>query len=149
MTNPSARSTTPRKKRASHHTDVTDAQARKTAFVVAVVLTLIAAWNLYRGRMVVVGVLGGLGILLVFAGLFVPVAARTFHRFWMGFAGVLGYVNSRILLTVLYYGLFTPYGLISRAVGRDPLLRRGANRESYWIKRENTRQTKDQFERLF
>ena len=35
---------------------VTDAQARKTALVVAAVLLAIAAWNFYRGRMTVVGV---------------------------------------------------------------------------------------------
>jgi len=81
--------------------------------------------------------------------LFVPVAARGFHRAWMGFAEVLGYVNSRILLTILYYLLLTPYGFISRVFGRDPLTRRGPNQDTYWIKREKTRQTQQQFERLF
>jgi hypothetical protein len=86
---------------------------------------------------------------LLIIGLFVPVAAKGFHRLWMGIAGVLGYINSRILLTILYYLLFTPYGLVSRLVGRDPLDRRSPPKESYWIKRENTRQTREQFERLF
>jgi hypothetical protein len=67
----------------------------------------------------------------------------------MSVAGVLGYINSRILLTVLYYGLFTPYGFISRLFGRDPLVRRSPNQDTYWIKREYTRQTREQFERLF
>jgi hypothetical protein len=128
---------------------VSDSQARKTALVVAVVLTLIALWNVYRGRFTVVAVLGGIAVLLTLIGLFIPVAARGFHRFWMGIAGVLGYVNSRILLTILYYGLLTPYGLVSRLVGRDPLDRRGPGRDTYWVKRETTRQSPQQFERLF
>jgi hypothetical protein len=98
--------------------------------------------------MIVAGVLGSIAALLTLIGLFVPVAARGFHRFWMGVASVLGYVNSRILLSLLYYGLFTPYGLISRLL-RDPLCRRSAVEETYWVKRPYTRQTKEQFEHLF
>jgi hypothetical protein len=128
---------------------VTNAQARKTALVVAAVLFLVAVWNLYRGRMTVVAVLSSIVLVLVLIAYFVPVAARGFHRFWMGIALVLGYINSRILLSLTYYGLFTPYRLVSRIIGRDPLRRRGANESTYWIKREYTRQTREQFERLF
>ncbi len=128
---------------------VTRAQARKSALVVAAVLFLIAAWNLYRGRTTVVIVLGSLGILLVIAGLFVPPAARAFHRAWMRLAAFLGHVNSRVLLTLMYYLVFTPYGFVTRLVGRDPLRRRGARGESYWVERKVTRQSREQFERLF
>ena len=128
---------------------VTKEQARKSALVVAAVLFLIAAWNLYRGRTTVVVVLGSLGGLLVVAGLFVPAAARAFHGAWMRLAAVLGYVNSRVLLTLTYYGMMTPYGIVSRLVGRDPLHRRGSRGESHWVERKTTRQAKEQFERLF
>jgi hypothetical protein len=139
-----------RKKKGAHHEPVvSDALARKTALVVAAVLFVIALWNIYRGRERVTIVLSSLGFGLVIIGLFVPVAARGFHRFWMGVAGVLGYINSRILLSLLYYGLFTPYGLVSRAVGRDPLRRRKAGESTYWVRREYTRQSREQFERLF
>ena len=128
---------------------VTDAQARRTAFVVAAVLTAIAAWNLYRGRVWAVAILGGAGAALILTGLLLPALARRFHVFWMRVAAVLGYVNSRILLSLMYYGVFTAYGLVSRLVGRDPLNRRARARESYWTERKRTRQTKEQFERLF
>jgi hypothetical protein len=128
---------------------LTDAQARKSALVVACVLLGIAAWNLYRGRTTVVVIFGSLGAALVVAGLFVPRAARLFHVAWMGLAAALGYVNSRVLLALTYYGLMTPYGLVSRLARRDPLRRRGRGAESYWTEREATRQRKEQFERLF
>ena len=128
---------------------VTGAQARKSALLVASVLLLIAAWNIYRGRTTVVIIFGSMGAALVVAGLFVPVAARAFHRAWMRFAVALGHVNSRVLLTLMYYLVFTPYGLASRLAGRDPLKRRGKSGESYWTKREATRQTRERFERLF
>ena len=128
---------------------VTDTQARKTASVVAIVLFGIAAWNLYRGRTVAVAVLGGAGLLLLLIGFLLPAAARRFHIFWMKIALFLGYINSRILLTLIYYGMFTPYRLISRLVGRDPLMRRNATQESYWTERKTTRQSTESFERLF
>ncbi len=137
-----------RKSKSSNHT-VSDVQARKTAIVVAIVLFLVSGWNIYRGRMQMAAALGGIGGFLTLIGLFVPAAARAFHHFWMTLAGILGYINSRILLTVLYYGVFTPYSLISRLIGRDVLRRRGPAEETYWVKRKNTRQNKEQFERLF
>jgi Saxitoxin biosynthesis operon protein SxtJ len=128
---------------------VTNAQARKTALVVAAVLGLFAAWSFYRHHQTRAVVVGGLALALVLTGLLVPPLARAFHRAWMRLAFILGYVNSRVILFFMYYGLVTPYGFASRLFGRDVLNRRGKGRESYWIKRDTTRQTKEQFERLF
>ena len=128
---------------------VTDAQARKTALVVAAVLSGIAAWNLYKGRPTVVAVFGGLALALVVTGFLFPALARRFHVFWMTIAVALGYVNSRVLLSLLFYLVFAPYGFVSRFVKRDPLRRRGAASESYWTPRKATRQTREGFERLF
>jgi len=135
----------------AHQTPVTDRQARKTALVVACVLLALAAWNLYRGRTTYVAVLGGFGCaLLLIASPVLPAAfARRFHVVWMTAAALLGAVNSRILLSLMFYLVFTPYGFISRVVGRDPLNRRAAKGESYWTPRKKTRQTKEGFERLF
>ncbi len=128
---------------------VTNAQARKSALLVAAVLLAVAAWNVYRGRTTVVVIFGALGGLLLIIGLLVPPAARAFHTAWMRFAVLLGHVNSRVLLTLMYYLVVTPYGVVTRLVGRDPLRRRGAKAESYWVERKATRQTREQFERLF
>jgi hypothetical protein len=128
---------------------VTDAQARKTALIVAGVLLLLAAWNYHRGRLTLVAVLGGTGALLLLVGLLVPPLARGFHTLWMRLALLLGWVNSRILLGLMFYGVFAPYNLIGRLLRRDPLKRRQPRSESYWLPRKQTRQTKEQFERTF
>ena len=133
----------------SHAAGPTRADARKTALVVSAVLAAVAAWNLYRGRLAVVYVAGGISLALVAAGLFVPAVSVRFHTAWMRLAAVLGYVNSRVLLGLMYYGVFTPYGLVSRLAGRDPLGRRRPKAESYWTPRKRTRQEREGFERLF
>lgn len=134
---------------ATNSAQVTDEQARRTATVVAAVLLAVAAWNFYRGRMTVVVVLAIIGGALLLMGLFAPALARRFHVVWMRVAYVLGYINSRVLLSLMYYGVFTLYGFVSRLVGRDPLNRRKPARDSYWTERKQTRQAKEQFERLF
>ncbi len=128
---------------------VTDAQARKTALTVAAMFLLLAAWNYHRGRMTVVTVLGGIGATLLVVGLLLPPLARGFHIFWMRVATVLGWVNSRILLGLMFYGVFAPYNLVGRLLRRDKLDRRKPKRVSYWVARPRTRQTKEQFERTF
>ncbi len=128
---------------------LTDAQARKTALIVAGMLLLLAAWNYHRGRMLVVYILGGVGAALLLIGLLLPPLARGFHIFWMRVATMLGWVNSRILLGLMFYGVFAPYNLIGRLLRRDKLDRRKPKRASYWIARPRTRQTKEQFERTF
>ena len=124
-------------------------QARRTALVVGGVLLALGAgswWRAHPGR---AAALAGAGLLLVLLAAVTPRAAVPFHRAWMKLVAALGYVNSRILLGLLYYGVMTPVGLLRRAMGRDPLRRRGAPAESYWVPRAKTRQERAQYERLF
>ncbi len=67
----------------------------------------------------------------------------------MRLAHALGYVNSRILLSAIYFAVVTPYGLVLRVLGRDTMNRRRSKRPSYWIPKSKTRQSREQFERLF
>jgi hypothetical protein len=123
-------------------------QARKSTLVVAGVLAAITAWQVYREHL---GLARGFGaavvVLLVAAA--IPAAAMFFHKWWMTLASVLGYVNSRILLGILYYGVMTPIGLVARLTGYDPLHRRVTRASSYWHRRAHTRQTRQGFERAF
>lgn len=135
--------------RTSHAQRVTNQQARKTALLVGGVLIAIAAWNYHRGRMRIVEIFGVIGVLLFVVGLVVPPVARAFHTGWMKLAHALGWINSRVLLTILFYGVFAPYGFLSRLLGRDPLGRRKSAGETHWTTRKATRQTPEQFERLF
>ena len=82
-------------------------------------------------------------------GLVWPRGALAFDRGWMLLAGALGYVNSRILLSLMFYGVMAPYGWLMRLFGRNTMNRRGRGAETYWIPRKRTRQMPAQFERLF
>jgi hypothetical protein len=42
---------------------------------------------------------------------------------WVGFGTVLGWVNSRIILAVIFYLIIVPMGLAARLFGYDPMAR--------------------------
>lgn len=76
-------------------------------------------------------VLGG-GLMAL--GLVAPPSLRPAHRIWMKVGHVLGFINTRILLGVIYYGLLTPMGLVRRALGKDTLQRAfAADAETYRV----------------
>jgi hypothetical protein len=41
----------------------------------------------------------------------------------MGLADVLGWINTRILLSIVFFGLITPMGVVMRRLGKDPMRR--------------------------
>jgi hypothetical protein len=52
---------------------------------------------------------------------------------WMVLAFPIGWTVSQVMLVVMFFGLFTPIGLVFRLIGRDPLHRaRSPERNSYW-----------------
>jgi hypothetical protein len=123
--------------------------ARKSARVVGIVLLGIAAWNFWRERPPVWVTTATAGGILITISFLWTAGSVAFHRVWMKFAHVLGWVNTRILLGLMFYGAIAPYGLLMRLFGRDVLRRRGRSQETYWIARPKLRQEAAQFERLF
>jgi len=60
-----------------------------------------------------------LGGILVALGLAIPPALKQIHSGWMKVGHVLGTINTRIILGIIYYGLITPMGVIMRLMGKD------------------------------
>lgn len=100
---------------------------RSFGISVGVALLLIAAVLLWRGRITAAEITGGIGAVLLIFGLTYPPLLYYPSQAWWALAGVLGYVNARIILTVAFLVLLTPMGLIWRVIGRDPLSRKRAN----------------------
>ncbi|MBN1258066.1 MAG: hypothetical protein JXA52_10225, partial [Planctomycetes bacterium] len=67
---------------------------------------------------------------------------------WMGFSFVIGNITNFILLTVFYYLVITPIGLLMRLTGRDKLMLKKPQRDSYWCDVEQIT-NKSRYERQF
>jgi hypothetical protein len=91
-----------------------------------------------------------LGSTLAAFGLAFPRALRPVYRAWMGLALVLGYVMTRVLLTVVCVTLFIPIGLALRLVGKDLLgIRLDERAPTYWQPREERLSERARMERYF
>src|SRR5258705_879417 len=75
------------------------------------------------------------GALLVLLGALAPRALEQVYIGWMTLAFVLGFVVSTVLLTIFFYVVVTPVGLVARLFGKDFLERKWSNAPSYWLVR--------------
>ena len=64
-----------------------------------------------------------LGGTLVVFGLALPQSLKHIHSGWMKIGHVLGTINTRIILGIIYYALITPMGVIMRLMGKDSMHR--------------------------
>lgn len=58
---------------------------------------------------------------------------------WLGFSHLLGTVMSKILLSILFFGVVTPIGILRRLFGKDSLKLRAfkVNKESVMLERNH------------
>jgi hypothetical protein len=76
----------------------------------------------------------GVGVVLGLVGLIAPAVIRPVFIGLSVLTFPIGLVISNVLLFLVFALVFTPIGLIMRALGRDPMLRRfDRQASSYWI----------------
>ncbi len=72
------------------------------------------------------------GAVFAVFGLLAPRALYWPNKIWMKIGHVLGWINSRIILGLVYFLLFTPMALVRRLLGKDSLNRQlDASAKSY------------------
>ncbi|MBI3993444.1 MAG: sxtJ [Candidatus Lambdaproteobacteria bacterium] len=92
-----------------------------TGLIVALLFGLALPWLLERPWPRWPFALGGA---LLALGVLLPRVLAPVHWLWMGFGQVMGAINTRIVLSFLFYGVFLPTGLVGRLFGYDPMARR-------------------------
>jgi hypothetical protein len=110
---------------------------------------LVAWWNGWTWTTTVL-VLGGSGGALLVLGLAWPGALRPVYHVWMAVALALGFVMTRVLLTVVYYLMVTPIGLLRRVVGTPAFEDRpDPDADSYWQQREEHDDASERLEKYW
>lgn len=84
------------------------------------------------------------------AGTVAPWILRPLYVPWMAFAKFLGWLNTRILLTLFFVLVITPVGLVIRLLRKDLLDERSRKSAlTYWKPRDVTVIDKSRYENLF
>jgi len=108
---------------------------RAFGVVFTVVFALIAGWPLLSGAPIRWWAVAAAAATLLVA-LLAPVWLAAPNRAWTRFGLLLGRIVSPIVTALLFFGVFTPFGLVMRLFRKDPL-RLTFDREAttYWIER--------------
>lgn len=134
--------------------DVSVPALRKFGLTVGAVfaaIALISAWRNEWDLTTLAQILGGLGAVLIALGGLVPIVLRPVYKVWMALAFAMGFVMTRVILTIAFAVAILPIGLILRALGKDPLAKRpDPEMDSYWILRdEPAPSSRQRLERYF
>lgn len=73
------------------------------------------------------------GILLIVMGLTIPTVLKPVQKVWMTIAVILGWVMTRVILSILYYLVFTLVNLAARLFSKQFLeLKWDKSQKTYW-----------------
>lgn len=100
-------------------------------------------WLIYDARWLIWLALG-----VSLAGAFVPPLAKAIHWVWFKIAEALGFVMSKVILTVLFFGFLTVVAFLYRMFNKDLLQLKRKREGSYWLDR-NHRYTKKDLEQVW
>lgn len=133
----------------SDHIEITNKKLRTFGIALMVFLGLIGYSQFKKGHIDLSYWYWGIGVTYAFLSLAVPVVTKPVYRGAMFLAYILGWINTRLILGILYYVIFTPLALIFRLIRRDALDRKwDKNATSYW-KIQAPHQGKEQYLKQF
>lgn len=64
-----------------------------------------------------------IGMPLALLAVLCPAVLLPLYQFWMKCGALLGYINTRIIMSLLFFVMLTPIALLLRIIGRDVLAR--------------------------
>ncbi len=108
-------------------------ELRKFGITLGVVFGLLALVFWLRGRACFLYIFI-LSALFLICALCAPRLLKHVHKVWMTFGMSVGWVMTRVILSILFYLVVTPTGLIARLFGKDFLdIKYDKNAKSHWI----------------
>ena len=122
---------------------------RKFGITIGVILLIIAGFLFWKEKESF-QILLIFGVALCIFGIATPFILKPIYWVWMIFVTILGWIMTRIILSLLFYIIFTPIGLIPRFFGKQFLeLKWDKSKESYWNIRTNEHLQKRNYEQQF
>jgi len=91
-----------------------------------------------------------LAALFFISGVFLPSLLKPVFKVWMAFSVVMGYMMTRIIMVIIFYLIVTPTGFMASLTGKkflDMKIDKSVN--SYWIAKEKTQKTPNDYEKQF
>ena len=118
-------------------------ERNKTYQTILVLILALGVWYWFSKNQYLLIAAGVLAVI----GLLIPALADMIHWAWMKLAEGLGYVMSRVVLTIIFFVILVPLSFISRLFRKNTMqLKKGG--DSYY-KQRNFTYTKESMENLW
>ncbi len=98
----------------------TSAELKNFGLLVGGAFALIGLWPLLHGLPLRPWA-GGIAATLILPAIVWPQSLAFFYRVWLCLAAGLGWFNTRLILTLLYFFAVLPVGMLLKALGKTPL----------------------------
>ena len=122
---------------------------RKFGITVGIILMMIAGF-LFFNKIESIQMLLTIGIVLFLLSVLIPGFLKPIYWVWMIFATIIGWIMTRVILSLLYFLIVTPIGLISRIFGKQFLeLKWNKSSNTYWNYRSVSVPEKNRYEKQF
>ncbi len=123
-------------------------ELRKFGLTMGIAFGLIGGLTAWRGHEAVWPWFAALAGFFLLFGFVWPTGLKPVQKAWMTLALLMGFVMSRVILTVLFYLAFAPIGIILRLMGKDLLdMKRDRGETSYW--KAHKARSKEDYENQF
>ena len=108
-------------------------QNRKFGYTVAIALLVLSAFRIFIRHKQGWWVAFAVAMVLLLFSLLKPVLLNPLRLVWDKIGHVLGTINTYVLLTIFYFLILSPLGMIMRLFGKDILkVKLSPKQNSYW-----------------
>ena len=121
---------------------------RSFGYTIGIILFIISAVLFYYNNQLYQN-LTVIAAIFVLLGVLIPQLLKPIYLVWMTFAVILGWVMTRVILSVIFYLIMTPIGFLSRLLGEDFLALKKIESDSYWNHRDRLKELSQDYEKQF
>ena len=105
---------------------------RNFGIIISIILLIISGFLFWKEKESF-QIFLAIGITLFLTAIAIPFVLKPVYWIWMIFAVILGWFMTRVILSLLFYLIFTPIGLALRLFGKQFIeLRWNKSEKSYW-----------------
>ena len=121
---------------------------RSFGITMGIILFIISGLLMYYNKEIY-QIIGIIALTFVGLGLIIPVVLKPLYFVWMTFATILGWVMTRVILSLVFYLIITPIGLLTKLLGEDFLALKRVESDSYWNYRDSAEELNQDYEKQF
>ncbi|UTW49496.1 SxtJ family membrane protein [Bacterioplanoides sp. SCSIO 12839] len=126
--------------------NISSKDIRVFSFIWSIILLILASLLFDSHRQWSIA-FGALILVLTVTSIFLPKTLLRPYTWWVNIGELIGSIMGRVIMFILFFGLFTPISLFFKVIGKDPLSKKiDISKNSYWIERSKQPESmKNQF----